>query len=121
MYEKYGDWFAGEKNLIFTKETLEKSGKREYAKKNSLQIGTGEVAVESEKVQVFEMLYEQNADLVLKIAVKYSGDVQIAQKVMQDTFIRLYKHMDEIEEEFVRDWLLITAKNLALNCSRKRR
>lgn len=74
-----------------------------------------------EKQQLFERLYAENADVVLKAAMKYTREEELAQDVMQDTFMKLYIHLDEIEETYVRGWLLTIARNQAINCVKKRR
>lgn len=74
-----------------------------------------------DKESVFETLYAQNADKVLKTAFRYAQDKEVALDVMQETFMKLYIYMDELDEEYVCGWLLTTARNLSINCAKKKR
>lgn len=72
----------------------------------------------------FNKIYEEHKDMVLKAAYLYSGDLELAQDTMQETFFTLYREMDkeDDEEKFtnLKAWLYTTAKHLALNDVKKR-
>lgn len=63
----------------------------------------------------FNEIYEEYKNLVLKIAYMYSEDYIAAEDIMQDTFLRLYKEIDEKPHPNVKAWLCTTAKYLAIN------
>lgn len=63
----------------------------------------------------FNEIYEKYKNLVLKIAYMYSEDYIVAEDIMQDTFLRLYKEIDEKPHSNVKAWLCTTAKYLAIN------
>lgn len=75
------------------------------------------------KNEEFDKIYEQYKEMVLKAAYLYSGDLELAQDVMQDTFLILYKEMDKEDdpEKFtnLKAWLYTTAKHQALNHTKK--
>lgn len=63
----------------------------------------------------FNEIYEKYKNLVLKIACMYSDDYVAAEDIMQDTFLRLYKEIDDKPHPNVKAWLCTTAKYLAIN------
>ena len=63
----------------------------------------------------FNEIYEKYKNLVLKIAFMYSDDSSAAEDIMQETFLRLYKEIDEKPHHNVKAWLCTTAKYLAIN------
>lgn len=68
---------------------------------------------------VFNEIYEEYKNLVLKVAYMYSGNYSEAEDIMQEVFLRLYHEIDEKPHTNVKAWLCITAKYLALNYRRK--
>lgn len=77
------------------------------------------------KNQNFNEVYEKYKNLVLKTAYKYSGNYSSADDITQETFLALYKDMQEkgrmSEEQYsnIKAWLITTAKHKAIN-QRKR-
>ncbi len=67
------------------------------------------------KKHSFNEIYTKYKNLVLKVAYLYSGDRVMAEDIMQETFLRLYKEIDEKEHLNVKAWLCTTAKHLAIN------
>lgn len=73
----------------------------------------------------FNKIYNDYKNLVLKVAHTYTGDLDTAEDIMQETFLALYKDMSEkgvenIEEySNIESWLFTTAKHRALNHRKK--
>lgn len=67
----------------------------------------------------FNEIYAKYKNLVLKVACMYSDDYIAAEDIMQETFLRLYKEIDEKPHPNVKAWLCTTAKYLAINCKKQ--
>ena len=73
---------------------------------------------------VFNEIYSKYKNLVLRTAYMYLGSLDVAEDIMQDTFVALYRDMKskEIEDESgytnIKSWLYTTTKHLALNYKR---
>lgn len=67
------------------------------------------------KKRNFNEIYTKYKNLVLKVAYMYSGDYVVAEDLMQETFLRLYKEIDEKPHSNIKAWLCTTAKYLAIN------
>ena len=67
----------------------------------------------------FNEIYEKYKNLVLKVAYRYSEDFDAAEDIMQETFLALYKDMDDKEYSNIQSWLYTTAKHSALNYKKK--
>ena len=65
----------------------------------------------SEVNDLFERLYSQYADDVLRVSYFYLGDRQKAEDVCQDVFLRLLTRTPEIEPGHEKAWLLKVALN----------
>jgi RNA polymerase sigma-70 factor (ECF subfamily) len=69
-------------------------------------------------------LYEEHAPALLSYAVRLSsGDRQRAEDVVQETFLRAWRHPQALVEErgSVRPWLFTVARNIAVDAHRARR
>ena len=77
---------------------------------------TGETAA-------LEALYDQHAGVVFALMVRIVGDRQVAEELLQETFLRAWQHAGTYQGERgrLRSWLLGIAHNLALNELRRRR
>ena len=69
------------------------------------------VSEETNMNELFERLYTQYADDVLRVAYFYLGDKQKAEDVCQDVFMRLLTRTPEIQEGHEKAWLLKVALN----------
>ena len=73
----------------------------------------------------FNKIYNDYKNLVLKAAHIYTGDLDTAEDIMQDTFLALYSDMtvkgvDDIAEySNIKSWLFTTAKHRAINHRKK--
>ncbi len=71
------------------------------------------------KNHIFNEIYEKYKNLVLKVAYRYSEDFDAAEDIMQETFLALYRDMDDKEYSNIQSWLYTTAKHSALNYKKK--
>lgn len=70
------------------------------------------------KEEMFEVIYQTYQHEVYKIALYYVKDDFTAQDVAQKTFYNFYLHMDSVNEDRIRPYLLRTARNLSFNWTR---
>ncbi len=73
------------------------------------------------KKAVFAEVYAQNVGLVYKTVTYYVKDHYAAEEIVQSAFMKLYEHMDHINMDAVKTWLVTTARNMALNYNRDSR
>ena len=67
-------------------------------------------------MDAFRGIYEKHKDVILKIVMRYSNiNYHVAQEITQDVFMKLYEHFDTFEENYLLPWMIVTAKNEALN------
>lgn len=75
-------------------------------------------AAAKEKIE-FEDAFALHHRTVFRAARSVVNDAALAEDVTQETFLRLYKHLDSItSEEMLRPWLIRVAINLAKNTVR---
>lgn len=67
----------------------------------------------------FDALYDKYADKVYRVALSSSGNRETAEDIMQTVFMKLYQHMSNINTDNVESWLMIVAKNQAMDYIRK--
>ena len=63
----------------------------------------------------FDAIYDANADKVYRTALQYSENHHIAEEITQNVFMNLYVGMDNVSMDSVSNWLITSAKNMALN------
>lgn len=69
--------------------------------------------------QSYHEIYNLYKKLVYTVAYKVCQDAATAESVTQDVFSALYIHYDKVNKEKVRAWLIVTARNHALNYKKK--
>jgi RNA polymerase sigma-70 factor (ECF subfamily) len=69
----------------------------------------------------FQQLYERHARDVHRFAVYLSGDAALADDITSETFTRVWTARDAVRIETARAYLLAIARNLYLDCLRRRR
>lgn len=65
--------------------------------------------------QEFDSIYVENCKMVLWTIYKYTQSEAVAEEIMQDVFLNLYDNIEEINMATVQNWLLVVARNQALN------
>lgn len=76
------------------------------------------MGVESIGRAAFDVIYEDNVDAVFRTALRYAGNHHTAEEITQNVFVKLYTYMEHINLEAAKSWLLVTARNMALNSNR---
>lgn len=76
------------------------------------------MGVESKEKAVFDAIYENNSEIVYKVAMKYSGNHHAAEEITQNVFLKLYMNIEHINVEAAKPWLILTTKYMALNLKR---
>lgn len=69
----------------------------------------------SETEEKFDSIYRSYSDDVYKVCLYYSRDYDVAEDLTQQTFMKFYHHIDSVEMENVRAYLVRTARNLYCN------
>ena len=68
----------------------------------------------------FNCVYEQYVDLVYYTAYDVIHDYHLAQDVCQEVFEKMFFHVNELEMDRIKGWILVTAENTAIDFLRKR-
>lgn len=71
------------------------------------------------KNEMFEEYFRKYKNLLIRSVMAKTGDYQVAQEICQQVFCAYYTHMDEIEEEVVKAWLLKCTQNAIVDHLRK--
>lgn len=69
----------------------------------------------------FKQLYDEHKKHVFAMAISVLRDFSLAEDVLQETFIKLYQHMNHQEIPNVKAWLLTVSRNMALDLYRKKK
>ncbi len=73
-------------------------------------------------MEEFHRLMQAHEKLVLRTALRIAGNLEDAQDVSQEVFLRLYRHLDRIEAELgVPSWLYRTTVNACFDLLRRRK
>lgn len=65
--------------------------------------------------ETFMELYDLHAEIVYQVALYYSGDEDEAEDITQEVFLKLYTSPEVVDTRYVKAWLKVVARNLALN------
>lgn len=66
----------------------------------------------SQKRERFESYLQSYEKLVVANAGNYVDD-QLAEDVAQDTFLKMYEHLDYLEDDKIKSWLIVVSGNIA--------
>jgi len=76
----------------------------------------------AERLSTFEELMVRHERMVVRVAARMMGRVEDGQDIAQEVFLRLFKHLDQIEvERGVESWLYRTTMNACFDALRRRR
>ena len=70
-------------------------------------------------IEKFDSIYEGYYEKVFVAAFGYTKDRYLAEEVFQETFLELYKRIEEVQRETAENWLLTVAKHKSLNLLKK--
>lgn len=65
-----------------------------------------------------KMLFEQHEGRLLRYCKRMVSD-ESAREVVQDSFLKLWQHVDTLEEEIILQWLYTVSRNRCLDILRK--
>lgn len=75
----------------------------------------------SSHAQQFKHVYDDVYPIIIRIVYKITGDLDSAEELCQDAFIKFYERMDTIADgEQAKYWLIRVSRNLALNHQKRR-
>jgi len=78
--------------------------------------------VTTEDTRRFEELMREHERMVLRVALRMTGRLDQAQDAAQDTFLRLWRHLDSIDAEgAIKTWLYRTVMNICIDRIRRRK
>lgn len=72
----------------------------------------------SQKLEKFHKYLNLYQKLVKVNAGNFVGD-QLAEDVAQETFLKMYKHLDYLSDDMVKQWLIVVSGNIAKDYIRK--
>ena len=67
----------------------------------------------------YNAIFLEFYDSTMKIIGRRVKNYHLAQDICQETFMRLYANIDKIDEESVKGWLIVTARNIATDLARE--
>jgi RNA polymerase sigma-70 factor (ECF subfamily) len=72
-------------------------------------------------VAAFETLFRRYERIIFSYLWRMLGDAQSAEDLVQETFVRAWRHFDQLDPTYERHWLFRVATNLALKHLRRTR
>ena len=72
----------------------------------------------SQKLEKFHKYLNLYQKLIKKNAGNFVDD-QLAEDVAQDTFLKMYEHLDYLDDDMVKQWLIVVSGNIAKDYLRK--
>ena len=72
----------------------------------------------SQKLERFHRYLDLYQKLVMVNAGKFA-DNQFSEDVAQETFIKMYEHLDYLEDDTVKQWLIVVSGNVAKDYAKK--
>lgn len=71
------------------------------------------------KEEVFNRIYEKNFRLAMKVAYDIIHDVELAEDICQEVFIKLYQRFEEPDENLIRAWIVLNTRRKTIDYLRK--
>lgn len=69
--------------------------------------------------ELFQEYFLKYRKLVIRMVMVKSGDYQLAQEICQQVFCALYDHMNDVDSDYVKAWLLRSTRNALVDYLRK--
>lgn len=67
----------------------------------------------------YDRIYKDNYKLSIKLAFDVIKDINLAEDICQDVFIKLYQNFEVADENLIRAWIAINTKRKAIDYYRK--
>jgi RNA polymerase sigma-70 factor (ECF subfamily) len=78
--------------------------------------------VTTETARRFEQLMREHERMVLRVALRMTGSMELAQDAAQETFLRLWRHRETVDPGAgVKTWLYRTVTNVTIDQMRRHR
>lgn len=71
--------------------------------------------------EAFEECYYQYKNLVYYVIIKIVHKKELAEELVQDTFVKMYQSINNFDGRYFQAWLLTIARNLAINELKKQK
>ncbi|MGL1892660.1 MAG: RNA polymerase sigma factor [Spirochaetaceae bacterium] len=73
-------------------------------------------------MSTFNSIYDDNFDIIIRIAYRFTGDKETAEDLCQDAFIKYFeKYKDKKEDDKATFYLIKIVKNLSINYEKRRK
>lgn len=72
-------------------------------------------------VDAYDRCVDDHADALYRFAVKHQGDRDEAKDIVQESFLRLWQRLDQVDPARARAYLFSTAHHLIVDRSRRRK
>lgn len=69
--------------------------------------------------ETFTEVYKRYSALIMKSVMAQTENMELAEEICQNVFLAYYRHMDKVEPEFVKAWLLHVTDNQIIDYQRK--
>ena len=69
----------------------------------------------------FDYCYENYKNLVYFQIIKLVKNRELAEELLQDTFLKMYQNIDKFDGKYFKAWLLKIANNIAISELRKKK
>lgn len=79
------------------------------------------VAMKNGSREAFQLLYRHYGQIVYRFCLRMTGDKSAAQDALQETFMRVFEHYQELRGGNFAAWLFTIARRVCLNAIRARR
>jgi RNA polymerase sigma factor (sigma-70 family) len=76
---------------------------------------------DSDDMNDFKQLFDEHKKSVFAMALSILRDFELAEDVLQESFIKLFQHMKHQEISNVKAWLISVSRNTALDLYRKKK
>lgn len=74
-----------------------------------------------EREEAFQHVYEDTFPILVRVVYRITGNMDAAEEICQEAFIRYYQRMDSIPDaQQGKYWLIRVSKNLALNHEKRK-
>lgn len=74
---------------------------------------------ETGTLEWYKLVFDKNYDYIRNYLYYLSGDMELSEDLVQDTFVQLWEHRDRIKDETVKAYLFSVAKNAFLKTIRR--
>lgn len=104
----------------------QKDGRKSFEEVRAAHAGDDDAALVAAFIkgngESFAALVDRHMPMVYKFVYRYVGDADAANDIVQDVFIKVWKHIKKFNpEKNFKTWLLTIAKNTALDAIKKKK